>query len=279
MAKRARSDSDSEVDGKAVSPSPQGAQASVSEVKQTSIEVFKQLLDMTHVPPGTEPSHFRTIATSLMRDFHLCIASNSTPPDISTYEFLEVEFYWYNQTTGHIDPFTHAAEEQKQGGNWYFHRVPRGVGPGSQSTAPVPSPKTSGFKAGSRKGLDLTFGTPVAPNEPASDAPVAYGGILLRALRNISTQKVTAGPSLLVDEVLRASECSGLTDLVGPRWRGDTSAFGEAGPSRMFLRLATESAKPAKITKDTPIYTSPRIGLELSRIETAAEATPTHPRV
>ncbi|KAG8765428.1 hypothetical protein FRC12_007497 [Ceratobasidium sp. 428] len=279
MGKRARSDSDPEVDAKAVSPGLENAQeALVSEVEQTPIEVFKHLLDMTHVPPGTEPSHFQAIATSLMRDFHLCVGSKSDPPVVSSYEFLEVEFYWYNQTTGHIDPFTHAAEEQRQGGNWYFHRAPRRVPPGSQSTAPVPSPKTSGFKGGTRKGLDLTFGTPVSP-QTSSDTPVAYGGILLRALRNTSNQKVTCGPSLLVDEVLRAAGCSELTDLVGKIWGGDTSAFGEEGPSRVFLRPATHTPKSAKSTKDAPIYTSPRIGLELSRIETAKEATSTHPRV
>ncbi|QRV94896.1 hypothetical protein RhiJN_22914 [Ceratobasidium sp. AG-Ba] len=231
---------------------------------------------MTHIPPGTEPSHFATIATSLMQGFHLCVASSASPPVVSAYELLEVEFYWYNQTTGHIDPFTHAAEEQRQGGNWYFHRAPRRVPPGSQSTAPVPSPRTSGFKAGTRKGLDLTFGTPVSPATASDDAPVAYGGILLRALRNVSTQKVTCGPSLLVDEVLRAAGSDSLPDLVGTRWNGDTSAFGDEAPSRVFLRPATAS----KSTKaSAPIYTSPRIGLDLSRIETASAATSTHPRV
>jgi hypothetical protein len=158
----------------------------------------------------------------------------------------------------------------------YFHRAPRRVPPSSTSTAPIPSPKTSGFRGGTRKGLDLTFGSPISPPSDAdtSTTPTAYGGILLRALRNTSNRKVTCGPSLLVDEVLKAAQSSSLTDLVGTLWNGDTSAFGDESPSRMFLRpVSTTSSKTA------PIYTSPRIGLDLARIQTAAEATSNHPRV
>ncbi|CAE6367710.1 unnamed protein product [Rhizoctonia solani] len=240
----------------------------VNEVTSSPTDVFKNLLDMTHVPPGTEPAHFHTIAQTLMQNFELCVTSKSSV--VTSYEFLEVEFYWYNQQSGHIDPFTHAAEEQRVSGNWYFHRAPRRVPPNSQSTAPVPSPKTNGFRGGTRKGLDLTFGI------PANESTVAYGGILLRTLRNTQTKKVTCGPSLLVDEVLRSIGATELSTLVGTHWGGDTSAFvAEPGPNRMFLRPVDGKAT-AKLSK---MYTSPRIGLELSRIQTLGEATASHPRV
>ncbi|EUC57361.1 hypothetical protein RSOL_219490 [Rhizoctonia solani AG-3 Rhs1AP] len=241
----------------------------VKEVASSPADILRNLLDMTHVPPGTEPSHFNSIAQTLMQSFELCVTSKSST--ITTYEVLEVEFYWYNQESGHIDPFTHAAEEQRVSGNWYFHRAPRRVPPNSSSTAPVPSPKTSGFRAGTRKGLDLTFGVPASSNS------VAYGGILLRTLRNTETRKVTCGPSLLVDEVLRSAGVDSLQALVDTVWKGDTCAFlgSEPGPSRVFLR-PIEGKRGGKVAK---MYTSPRIGLELSRIQTVGEATATHPRV
>ncbi|CUA67389.1 hypothetical protein RSOLAG22IIIB_03030 [Rhizoctonia solani] len=222
----------------------------VTDVASSPTDILRNLLDTTHVPPGTEPSHFHSIAQTLIQDFELCVTSKTSV--VTTYQFLEVEFYWY------------------------FHRAPRRVPPNSQSTAPVPSPKTSGFRAGTRKGLDLTFGVPAA----SSDSTVAYGGILLRTLRNTETKKVTCGPSLLVDEVIRSAGVESLPALVDTVWKGDTSAFllptdsTEPGPSRVFLcPTKGKSAKPAKM------YTSPRIGLELSRIQTPGEATATHPRV
>ncbi|KDN44791.1 hypothetical protein RSAG8_05264, partial [Rhizoctonia solani AG-8 WAC10335] len=242
----------------------------VKDVTSSPTDLLKNLLDMTHVPPGTEPSHFHSIAQTLMQSFELCVTSKSST--VTAYEFLEVEFYWYNQQSGHIDPFTHAAEEQRVSGNWYFHRAPRRVPPNSESTAPLPSPRTSGFRGGTRKGLDLTFGVP-----PSNSSTIAYGGILLRTLRNTETQKVTCGPSLLVDEVLRSTGIDSVPGLVEGVWKGDTTAFlpgSEPGPSRVFLRPVER--KGAKLPK---MYTSPRVGLELSRIQTPGEATALHPRV
>ncbi|KAH7338787.1 hypothetical protein B0J17DRAFT_717232 [Rhizoctonia solani] len=251
-----------------VTPTPEPV---VKDVSSSPMDLLRNLLDMTHVPPGTEPSHFNSIAQTLMQGFELCVTSKSLV--VTTYELLEVEFYWYNQGSGHIDPFTHAAEEQRVSGNWYFHRAPRRVPPNSQSTAPVPSPKTNGFRGGTRKGLDLTFGVP-----STDQSTVAYGGILFRTLRNTQTKKVTCGPSLLVDEVLRSSGADSPATLVGALWKGNTSAFlsseDELGPSRVFLRpVDRKGAKPPDM------YSSPRIGLELSRIQTPSEATATHPRV
>ena len=81
---------------------------------------------MTHVPPSTEPSHFLALATTLMNNFHLCIADTSIPPVISAYELLEVEFYWYCEETGHTDPFAQVDNEQRAAGNWlvlnYFRK-------------------------------------------------------------------------------------------------------------------------------------------------------------
>ncbi|KAJ1302601.1 hypothetical protein OPQ81_002918 [Rhizoctonia solani] len=219
----------------------------VKDVSSSPTDVLKNLLDMTHVPSGTEPSHFHSIAEALMQGFELCVTSKSS--NTAAYELLEVEFYWYNQETGHIDPFTHAAEEQKVGGNWYFHRAPRRGPANAQSTAPVPSPKTNGFREGTRKGLDLTFGTP--PCAP-TDAPVAYGGILFRTIRNIQTKKVTCGPSLLVDELLRASEIDSLPTLVHGSIRPQTFygllQLHEAGQLTRMGIADVSGMKPSQIS-------------------------------
>ncbi|CAE7134767.1 unnamed protein product [Rhizoctonia solani] len=73
---------------------------SVKNVESSPTDLLKNLIDMTHVPSGTEPAHFNSIAQTLMQDFELCVTSKSST--ITAYEFLEVEFYWYNQQIIHF---------------------------------------------------------------------------------------------------------------------------------------------------------------------------------
>ncbi|KAI6103836.1 hypothetical protein EDD16DRAFT_1693901 [Pisolithus croceorrhizus] len=71
---------------------------------------------------------------------------------------------------------------------------------------------------------------------------------LLRTLRRYPEQKIICGPSLLVDEILRASGASSISDLVTGVWNDDI------GPSRLI--------PPSKTLQ--VVYNSPRIGLDLS---------------
>jgi hypothetical protein len=87
---------------------------------------------------------------------------------------------------------------------------------------------------------------------------------------------VISGPSLLVDEVLRASGAASIMELVQSKLGGDTGAFpadlssSSKKPARLYL-------KPRSKRVETSIYTSPRIGLDLSNPVT--KALPTDPRV
>ena len=82
----------------------------------------------------------------------------------------ELELYLFS--AAHPDPFAHRDPIQREPGRWYFHRTGRG------------------YRGGSYKGLDLTFGR-----------RGAYGGVLMRSLRRDDGELVE-GPSLCVDRIL-----------------------------------------------------------------------------
>jgi len=99
------------------------------------------------------------------------------------------------------------------------------------------------------------------------------GGILLRTLRRVSDSTVISGPSLLVDELLRASKADGIPELVNEKWKGDISAFRapspdsndsdpESNPVTLFVGVKESTSSPPQI------YKSPRIGLDLSHPST-----------
>lgn len=104
------------------------------------------------------------------------------------------------------------------------------------------------------------------------------GGILLRTLRRVSDSTVISGPSLLVDELLRASKADGIPELVNEKWKGDISAFRapspddpESNPLTLFVGVKESTASPPQI------YKSPRIGIDLSHPSTRLD--PSNPRV
>src|ERR1700733_6766155 len=88
----------------------------------------------------------------------------------------------------------------------YFHRAPRRSADSHRSTTSL-----TGYRGGTRKGLDLTIGKPlnVASESPyfasstsrnntiATETPLLRGGALLRTLRRISDSKIISGPSVL----------------------------------------------------------------------------------
>jgi hypothetical protein len=87
---------------------------------------------------------------------------------------------------------------------------------------------------------------------------------------------VVSGPSLLVDHILKLSGAQKLTELVQDVWKDDTSAFlstqGNPTHAKLYMRRRDEQASPPP-----QVYSSPRIGLDLSHPGTAPSRD--HPRV
>lgn len=102
------------------------------------------------------------------------------------------------------------------------------------------------------------------------------GGVLLRSMRRVGMSSVISGPSLLVDEVLRASGgVASILELVQSKLGGDTDAFSSRlSSSKRAVQLYL---RPRSKHVETSIYTSPRIGLDLSNPVTKALST--DPRV
>ncbi|KAA1466622.1 hypothetical protein DENSPDRAFT_46333 [Dentipellis sp. KUC8613] len=234
--------------------------------------------------PSALTERFDEIASLLLQRIVLvCQTYGPTQPEPTKseeYELLELEFY-LRMGDHHEDPYTHGSDEQRFSGQWYFHRAGRNNASKTSSKTPAISP---GYRGGSRKGLDLTFGAPSGlalvdegstsrffkaaqpSNTDESTVSRIRGGILIRSIRRISDSHVVSGPSLLVDEILRVSRASSLAELVQTKWGNDISGFsskvGGKATSSLFLRLA--NLHEDKISCLPPIYKSPRIGLDLS---------------
>ncbi|GBE80193.1 hypothetical protein BKA93DRAFT_115715 [Sparassis latifolia] len=239
-----------------------------------------ELLDFTSLESDHAIcSRFDNIASALFHEYRLLAASPETRTE---FEILEVEFYLHKSSC-HEDPFTHGSDEQKQSGNWYFHRAPRKARVSQLSVTAA-----GGYRGGTRKGLDLTIGAPATPKsrfftESTSqmlDPPLLRGGVLLRTLRRMSDSTIISGPSLLVDELLRVSEASNIAKLVTDKWSGDTSAFLISASSETRTTcLHLVHVQPSRTQSSATIYRSPRIGLELSHPDITLERLATHPRV
>ncbi|KAH9942559.1 hypothetical protein B0H21DRAFT_750925 [Amylocystis lapponica] len=248
------------------------------------------LLDFTSTCTDTDISlKFERIASALLHDYHIAITSGEVDVE---YEILELEFY-LQRSTCHEDPFTHGSEEQKQSGQWYFHRVPRK--PGHPPAIPT---LAGGYRGGSRKGLDLTLGAPLIQTSPhfaksssssssSNDSPeLLRGGVLLRTIRRTADMQVISGPSLLVDEILRQSGAPNIAALVADMWASDISAFSRSPSARPSApsRAATMFLKPKQVQSPVNeirprVYRSPRIGLDLSHPDVASAPSMAHPRV
>jgi hypothetical protein len=92
---------------------------------------------------------------------------------------------------------------------------------------------------------------------------------LLRTLRRLADSTVISGPSLLVDELLRASGADEIPELVNEKWLGDISAFrapsagdSDSNPVTLFVGIKEATRAPPQM------YKSPRIGLDLSHPST-----------
>jgi len=115
------------------------------------------------------------IATELLRNTKLVAGE-------STFLIKEIEFYFDSVHYRHHDPYAHSNQyktEPRQGefGEWYFHRFK------------IPA----SYLKNKHRGLDITFGNKRHLN---------YGGILIRQIQNIRTNKCTEGISNIVKEII-----------------------------------------------------------------------------
>ncbi|KAG8896309.1 hypothetical protein FRC01_011888, partial [Tulasnella sp. 417] len=186
---------------------------------------LKSLLDLSEVENGQLQARFDAIADALIHRSRLQVVNGDK---IVKYQILEAEFY-LRDSARHWDPFTHGEEEQRFSGKWYFHRMGRWQSPNT------PSNQLTAYRSGTRKGLDLTVGGPLEPPSESSSSSAApsgatdvRGGILLRTIKNETNGNVTCGPSLLVDELLRAAGANDITDMVQSKMNNDRHAFFES---------------------------------------------------
>ena len=134
------------------------------------------------------------------------------------FRIEEVELYLHAE--GHPDPFVHCHPRQRTSGRWYFHR------------------RGAGYRGGSFKGLDLTFGP-----------PDTFGGALIRTLRRDDGRRF-CGPSLSVDALLAAA------GVAHPR---------ELDDGRAVEDLAGSLVLGASRSRRAEVWRTARVGLSLRR--------------
>ncbi len=159
---------------------------------------------------------FERIAQRLLCESRVMIAEKP-------HRYVEVEIYYY-QKEHHPDIFAHKDPVQLEMGRWYFHRT-RGE-----------------YRAGSFKGLDLSFGD--------GDA---YGGVLLRGIEKPDGTLID-GPSLHVDYLLEMtghSKVPNLDEAINER-----VAWEEGNPIELV---------PIEEVEDREIIRTARVGLTLKR--------------
>ncbi|CAF2129148.1 unnamed protein product [Rotaria magnacalcarata] len=184
------------------------------------------LLNDTHYIETDYQTVFQTIADKLINSYELVLNAKHI------FRLSEIEFYFYHQTR-HPDTFAHRHPEQQRHSNWYFHRQ------GTSSTA--------SYKAGTYKGVDITFGS---PNDSS------YGGILIRSIENKQTGQIYEGSCLVVDAILNLCDCKAIKELVEAKLNQNLRVFNEK--STMYLRpIQTATAATQQI------IASPRVGLTL----------------
>ena len=255
---------------------------------------LSSLLDFSHLSSQADIySRFTQLSQSLLNHHTLLLLRQGLEIE---YDILEIEFYLLKEGC-HEDPYTHGAEEQRSSGRWYvplalfssflhdlyyilryFHRAP-----GTRSTSESPTTAAGGYRGGTRKGLDLTIAGPITSpyfSTPTSPPPpLLRGGILLRTIQRKSDSTVISGPSLLVDEILKSHNVRNISELVHSVWAGDTLALPSTTTtttsSSCTLSLRPKSATTAAGT--ATVYTSPRIGLDLSH--PSVKNTKTDPRI
>lgn len=135
-----------------------------------------RLLEIDHFSFPELRLRFHELAQTLLNESLLYIANHP-------YRICEIEFYSHSDL--YNDPYTHQADEQKEFGQWYFHK------------------KRNAYNGGNYKGLDLTLGD-----------GINHLGILIRRIEDCANNKTTDGPSLVVDKILELTSSSAVSELV-----------------------------------------------------------------
>lgn len=122
--------------------------------------------------------YIKQIAKSILNKHKLKVGDK-------TFRFAEIEFYVRNNT--HKDEYTHMKPEQLEYGKWYFHKT------------------GSGYKGGTFKGLDMTFGLKESN---------CYFGVLIRALNCIDDDTYYCGPCVCVNKILELCNVNSIKEYV-----------------------------------------------------------------
>jgi len=183
------------------------------------------------------------VASFLTNDV-VVAARNAADGKVKYYRVAEVELYVTHKSL-HNDPFTHADPLQRESGLWYFHR------------------KGGSFKAGSFKGLDVTYGTPQCPcgalirslvRMPRFDDAALKGSTVAPVLSSPMKEHLIDGPSLVVDELLSACGAKDIAALVA-----NQSARMPVDSAALTLQRAVQ-ASPRAVVRGR-VMLAPRVGL------------------
>jgi hypothetical protein len=183
------------------------------------LKIVDEASDQTQLEEG-----FNEVAKLLLLQSNLIVANKA-------YQFLDIEFYFYNEKI-HPDPYSHSFQyassvrkKQSVTGSWYFHRF-TGIDKYTHT----------------RRGLDLTYG---------DGKKERYGGILIRAIKNLQDHRIISGPSKVVSEIILAAN----SPLNLERIAFDMSA-GLAFNPKELLHISS-----LKTPRSITIFSSPRFGL------------------
>ena len=161
----------------------------------------------------------RDVASDIMGHFTLHIGNQK-------FKIVECEAYVYHDN--HKDIYTHRQPEQLLPCTWYFHRMGNGS-----------------YKSGTYKGMDLTAGN--------KDCHV---GILIRSVRDLSTNKMIEGPCLVVNNILEICSSDSIKEFV------EKSSGNVSATENEFLHLRLDSNTVEAVTS---VYSAPRVGLTLRK--------------
>jgi hypothetical protein len=153
---------------------------------------------------------------------------NEVVLSIAGIEHRLLEVELYHHNEEHPDPFVHRHAEQRENGTFYFHK------------------SGNSYRGGTFKGMDITL----------SEDGEAYTSFLVRSFQNLETGEVVTGPCCCVNRILELTNFDGIKELVTEGLDGDRLIHGHK-----CLELSIKELKPL------PIYSSPRIGLYLTKTE------------
>ena len=193
-----------------------------SKIESDTNELFC-LNDTNFTETDYQPA-FKKLADKLINSHELVLN------DEHFFRLCEIEFYFYQQIR-HADTFAHRHPVQEHYSNWYFHRQ------GSSLTA--------SYKAGTYKGLDITFN---------SLNDLSYGGILIRSIENKQTGQIYEGCCLVVDAILNLCQCETIKELVETKLNKNLNIYNKN--KFIYLRSITS-------TTNQELISSPRVGLTL----------------